>query len=332
MSFFSSEPYPNSENAQISIGECVNRIESNDLQRPSYQRELVWSMKQKIAYLENISKGAPIYGPVINIDTSSEIQYIMDGQNRLWTIYEFVNDAFPYKIDSTKIKFSEMSKAEQRKFKNIKISYTETRDWSEKCCTEYFQSIQDGEKLKKGELIHASTENILHHKIKNISNEFYDFFKAKAGENGFHLSPASMKRYGHYEIIGTLIHMCRTNEYPLRPGQTAYNELLLWDNKETDDILDTATTNVATILRMYQEIVKNVPRIREGIKKEEHLRLLYLIFRANIFQREITDDDYARFETLLNTVTNDENKKQIIIWGTGDVESIYLLYYNIYHQ
>ena len=141
-----------------------------------------------------------------------------------------------------------------------------------------------------------------------------------------------MKRYGHYEIIGTLIHMCRTNEYPLRPGQTAYNELLLWDNKETDDILDTATTNVATILRMYQEIVKNVPRIREGIKKEEHLRLLYLIFRANIFQREITDDDYTRFETLLNTVTNDENKKQIIIWGTGDVESIYQLYFNIYHQ
>ena len=40
--------------------------------------------------------------------------------------------------DDESIIFSKLPDHEKRKFKNIKISYTETRDWSESQCQEFF--------------------------------------------------------------------------------------------------------------------------------------------------------------------------------------------------
>ena len=73
---------------------------------------------------------------------------------------------------------------------------------------------------------------------------------------------------------------------------------------------------------------------KEKVKKEEHLRLIYFIYRSGIYQNTFTDDVYVRIETLLNRVLNRDNPefRQIITWGTGGAENIYGLYFEIYDQ
>ena len=92
MTFFNSEMYPSYETTKMSIGECFNMIKGGDLTVPSYQREYVWTKKEQGKYLYSISKGIPLFGPVVNIISATGDQFIMDGQNRLMTIYKFMND------------------------------------------------------------------------------------------------------------------------------------------------------------------------------------------------------------------------------------------------
>jgi len=332
MSFFVDEPHPNSETTKMSLSEILNRMSGDDpeLKVPDYQREYVWSKKQQEGYLESLSKNMPLFGPVVNIDTRTGIQWIMDGQNRIETIRRFLNNEIKYKG----ISFDELPDNEKRRIKNMKMSYTETRDWSREQCQDFFMRIQGGEKLKDGELIHARTDNELTKSIQHILIYFKDFLEKKAINGGLGFTPKYIYRYGHYEIIGTLIHMIRTNEYPLRPGKTALKECVLWDdeNTPTRSQRETATAETKELLHKYSQIANNVARLKQGVKKEEHLRLMYFIFKSGIWKETMNETIYNRIDTLLNRVLNKDNPEydQITLFGTGGVEQIYELYSSIY--
>lgn len=336
MSFFSSESVPSSEVSRMSIGEMYHRIRDGEISVPDYQREYVWSSRQQQAYLESISRGLPLFGPVININTNNGMEGLMDGQNRLYTIYKFMNCEISFETESgDEIKYSELSDHEKRKFKNTKISYIETRNWTREQCQEFFMIIQEGVKLKDGELIHAKPTNPFTQQIVNLFNNHQELFMNKSDEGGIGLTPSITKRYGHYEIIGTIIHMTRTLEYPVRPGKTALKEFKLWDdeNTPTQTQRDTCVRQANDCLSKYSDIVVNVPRLKTKLKKEEHLRLLYFIYKSGLYNQNWTDTEYTKLENLLNRVLNKENPEyqQIITWGTGNAENIYNLYLNIFN-
>jgi len=71
-----------------------------------------------------------------------------------------------------------------------------------------------------------------------------------------------------------------------------------------------------------------------GVKKEEHLRLLYFIYKSGLYGSTLTDTEYTKIENMLNRVLNKENPEyeQIILWGTGEVEEIYDLYLSIFNE
>jgi len=330
MPFFTEDPHPNSEATKMSLGQLFNLMLCCDLQSPDYQRNIVWSKKDQERYLESLSKNMPLFGPVINIDTRTGIQEIMDGQNRIETIRKFLNDEIKYKG----ISFSELPDNEKRRIKNMKMSYIETKDWSRDQCQDFFRRIQGGEKLKKGELIHALPDNELTKAIVHILGYFEDFFKNKPKNGGLGFTPGYIHRYGHYEIMGTLIHMVRTHEYPLRPGNTALEECDVWDdeNTPTRSQRETAIVETKELLHKYSQIVTNVARLKQGVKKEEHLRLMYFIYKKGLWTEEMNEEIYNRIDALLNRVLNKDNPEydQITLLGTGDVSKIYELYDAIY--
>ena len=332
MSFFENETHPNSDATKMSLGECCNHIKDELLKVPDYQRAYVWSSKQQANYLESLSKNMPLFGPVINIDTRTGDQWIMDGQNRIMTIYRFLSDEIKYKD----IYFSELPDHEKRKIKNMKMSYTETRDWTRNQCQDFFMRIQEGVKLKYGELIHAKPENELTRGIVHILQYYGDYLERKAKDGGLGFTASMILRYGHYEIIGTLIHMVRETKYPLRPGKTALKEFVRWEdeNTPTPSQREIAITEVKELLHKYSKITENVSRLKQGVKKEEHLRLMYFIFKNQIFKEELNEDVYNRIDNLLNRTLNKDNPEyeQIILWGTGGVEQIYDLYLQIYNE
>ena len=332
MSFFIDAPHPSSEATKMSLGQLSTLMSGPDpeLRVPDYQREYVWTKKQQDRYLESLSKNMPIFGPVINIDTRTSLQWIMDGQNRIETIRRFLNDEIKYKG----ISFSELPDNEQRKIKNMKMSYTETRDWSREQCQDFFMRIQEGVKLKDGELIHARSDNELTKGIVHILEHFEDLFTEKPKDGGLGFTSGYLHRYGHYEIIGTIIHMIRTYEYPVRPGKTALAECCVWDdeNTPTSSQRETAIVETKELLNKYSQIVTNVARLKVGVKKEEHLRLMYFIYKKGLWKEEMNEDIYNRIDALLNRVLNKDNPEydQITLFGTGGVEQIYELYSSIY--
>jgi len=335
--FFTQESLPNSETTKMSLGECYNRIKDNELKVPDYQRGYVWSKRQQQGYLESLAQNLPLFGPVINIETDTGDQWIMDGQNRIMTIYKFMNDeiTFTDETDET-IRYSELPDSEKRKVKNTKISYTETRDWTKSQCQEFFTTIQEGVKLKDGELIHAKPDNPLTREIAHIYSYFGSMFTDKAVSGGLGLSKSMIHRYGHYEIIGTIMHMIRTSEYPVRPGKTALKEFNIWSDPHTPtpSQRDTCVIETKECLHKYSQIIHNVARLKEGVKKEEHLRLMYFIYKSMIFREVMTDEIYSKIDNLLNRVLNKNNPEynQIVLWGTGGVENIYDLYCEIYNS
>lgn len=330
--FFAVDAYPKSESTKMSLGEIYNLMSGDDpeLRVPDYQREYVWSKKQQERYLESLSRNMPISGPVINIDTTTGIKDIIDGQNRILTIFGFLNDEIKY----NGVSFSELPSNEKRRIKNMKMAYTETGDWSRDQCQELFVRIQEGVKLKDGELIHARSDNDLTKNIVHILKYFENFLKNKPKDGGLGFTPNCIKRYGHYEILGTIIHMVRTCQYPIRPGKTALSESDLWDdlNTPTRSQRDSVVSDTKELLHKYSQIVANVPKLKVKQSKEEHLRIMYFIYKSELWKQSMNEDIYNRIDALLNRVLNKDNPEydQIIKYGTSGVDNIYELYHSIY--
>jgi hypothetical protein len=71
-----------------------------------------------------------------------------------------------------------------------------------------------------------------------------------------------------------------------------------------------------------------------GMKLTNHLRLLYFIFKSGIYQVYLNEEIYSKIENLLNRVLNKDSEEYdtIVKWGTGGVDRIYDLYYEIYNS
>jgi hypothetical protein len=343
--FYDSDSYGSSEARMMTIRNMKRDIDDEVLQVPPYQREYVWTKTQQQGYLQTLSKVAPLFGPIINIDRDTGTQYIMDGQNRLYTIYKFLNDeiSFVNEEDET-IKYSNLSLTEQRKLNSTNISYTETRDWTNSQCQEFFMNIQEGVKLKAGELIHAKPDNPLTIEIEHIYPYFATLFTNKGADGGLGLSKGCIDRYGHYEVLGTLIHMLRTEKYPARPGKTALQEFKDWGSNSTTEFNlpvptswhdDTcAATETKLLLYKYSLILKNVHRSRTGMTLPNHLRLLYFIFKTNIYHEELSDIIYSNIETLLTRVLDKDSVEYNEIRSAAgySVDDIYNMYLAIYNE
>nr|WP_312216838.1 DUF262 domain-containing protein [Clostridioides sp.] len=104
------------------IIDLYNEIKSGDLVlQPDFQRKLVWNSIHKENFIDTILSGLPfpeIYTAVgeIDLDTRKTEVMVVDGQQRLSTIYEYiegVENCFEYK----KIKrFEDLSSEEKKKF------------------------------------------------------------------------------------------------------------------------------------------------------------------------------------------------------------------------
>ena len=333
--FFAPDSHPAAETTTMCLSECCTKIKEGVLDVPDYQREYVWNKKQQQGYLESVCSKFPLFGPVINVDAGGKL-WVMDGRNRLWTIFKFMTDEIQFdNHEGISVKFSELPTSEQRKLKNMKISYTETQHWSSDQCQELFMVIQGGTKLKDGELIHAKPTNPFTMAIFRILGLFEDLFLKPLKEGGIGLSTGIIKRYGHYEIIGTLIHMVRCTEYPLRPGKTSLREFELWSDGEapTQDQRDSCIAETVELLNRYSLMIPNVARLKQGVKKEEHMRLMYFIYKTGLYKSDPADQ-FTRIDNLLNTVLNKDNPEysEIIEWGTGGAENIYDLYLKLYDQ
>ncbi|MBS4067340.1 MAG: DUF262 domain-containing protein [Sulfurimonas sp.] len=89
------------------LREVLKGIENNTLiARPDFQRRLVWTNKDKISFIKTVLDGYPfpeIYYAAgeVNSDTGDAIEYLVDGQQRITTLYDYFKGNENLKLDST---------------------------------------------------------------------------------------------------------------------------------------------------------------------------------------------------------------------------------------
>lgn len=92
------------------------------------QREFVWTLKQKRELIFSVLIGRHIpHCAVINIvnreDIMNDIHQIIDGKQRLSTIFGFINDEFSIEIDSEEYCFSDLPHEYQMAITNYSFRY-----------------------------------------------------------------------------------------------------------------------------------------------------------------------------------------------------------------
>lgn len=102
---------------------------------PSWQRGLVWSEKQKVAFIESVYMGYDLGSVMVNDHHWNEAgtamlpmsDILIDGQQRLSALVGFVNNEFPL----NGLYWKDLSRIEQRTLRERQIGYKSVRCFNE---------------------------------------------------------------------------------------------------------------------------------------------------------------------------------------------------------
>src|SRR5579871_5545252 len=106
----------------------LNGIQSGELTpRPDFQRKLVWSNRDKVAFLDTVLRGYPfpeIYIAVgdVNLETAAGTEMLVDGQQRIPTLHQYFT-ASPALVLPTEIpQYRSLSQQRQTDFMNYEVA------------------------------------------------------------------------------------------------------------------------------------------------------------------------------------------------------------------
>lgn len=122
----------NSWGADLSFRELISMYDEDDLIKPELQRKYVWKIEEASRLIDSILLGLPI--PSIFLAKKEEKRLIIDGYQRIKTVYDYVHGIFSkngrsFKLSNSKIinerwrgkTFSQLTEDEQRRIKNTTI-------------------------------------------------------------------------------------------------------------------------------------------------------------------------------------------------------------------
>ena len=88
------------------------------LPRPEFQRRLVWSNKHKLAFLKTVLEGFPfpeiyIAAGDVNSETGEGTEMLVDGQQRISTLYQYFKSSPDLKLDKSITPYRELSEEQK---------------------------------------------------------------------------------------------------------------------------------------------------------------------------------------------------------------------------
>ena len=126
---------------------------------PEYQREKrLWTKERKGLLIDAILRDIDIPKLYFYLLKDGNIE-VIDGQQRLWSIWDFLDGEFEYKVDNNKKKtfFRVLSASEKKKLTNYDFQVTLLEDADEDYLKLLFIRLQLGLLLNTGEKLHAAS-------------------------------------------------------------------------------------------------------------------------------------------------------------------------------
>lgn len=148
------------------ILKLYNQIKSGELiLRPFFQRKLVWKKTHKYHFIETILKNYPfpeIYISTGSMDTTklTSTDWVVDGQQRLSTIYDYITSEGDFKSQNYITPFDELNEIDQESFLSYKVVVRDLGKINLETIQEIFKRINNTEySLNTNEKMNASYHN-----------------------------------------------------------------------------------------------------------------------------------------------------------------------------
>lgn len=184
----------------------VNKRDGIDL-RPSYQRGYIWSSDFKDKLIYSIIKSYPIGNISLRVrsdkNSKGAMQEVVDGQQRLTTIYKFILDEYTVQGDISRkiieyiieymgdeqdskleklkkrlnnrgkiaLKYSQLPESIKNNMLAYNISITNITNATDDEIAEYFRYLQNQERLRAGEIINSVPETKLEKYLDGIKDK-----------------------------------------------------------------------------------------------------------------------------------------------------------------
>ncbi|RJQ50137.1 MAG: DUF262 domain-containing protein [Nitrospiraceae bacterium] len=160
---------------------------------PDWQREEVWDTSKKQRLIDSILRGWKL--PKLYFVKNSDREYeVVDGQQRLQSIFEFCSNELSLSKDSAKRfgghLYSDLTPAIADSFDDFEIEYDVIEDAKEEELKEFFLRLQEGLPLTSSEKLNA-----VHSKLRDYCRSVskHAFFKEVVA--------ISDVRYSHFDIV-----------------------------------------------------------------------------------------------------------------------------------
>lgn len=198
MARWNSSPHPISD---IRDWQKAERLEL----RPDFQRQVVWSSPARIMLMDTILQGVPMPKIFLANTIREEATYrvVIDGQQRISAILDFLNDGFalddPFTGNEHGKKFSELNEETQQEFLSYQIDFNEAINLTDEEVREVYARVNKYTvPLNKQELRRADFPGHFLNVSEQLAIE--DYFEAVGI-----FSPANRRRYADVEFVSELL-------------------------------------------------------------------------------------------------------------------------------
>lgn len=144
------------------IADLYTSVKNGSLEvRPDFQRKLVWNIKHKIKFIDTILNNFPfpeiyIANSPIKSDSIAPMQIVVDGQQRLTAIFEYIDDKLRIPASSPITKFTDLNEDEKQIFLNYPVTVRHLVGMDEERIKEVFKRINQTQyALNLFEVTHA---------------------------------------------------------------------------------------------------------------------------------------------------------------------------------
>lgn len=158
---------------------------------PDWQRDEVWPKAKKQLLIDSILQDWKLPKFYFFRTSSDPEEFeVVDGQQRLMTIFEFFDNKLTVVLKGTRgVTYSELSSQLSDAFDDFEIEYDEISDASDSELKQFFQRLQNGLPLSSSEKL-----NSVHSSLRNYCRELskHSFFANKVN--------FANKRYAHFDV------------------------------------------------------------------------------------------------------------------------------------
>jgi hypothetical protein len=268
----------------------VEKIYKNEdlIDTPEFQREpKLWNEEYKRRLIDSILRDIDI--PKIYFSKEEKIYYVIDGQQRIQTIWSFLNNEFKILYKNEEKTFAELDEAAQKQIKEFELQVVILKDADDDYLRELFLRLQLGLLLKSGEKLNA------------LSGEMKDFiFDAMRKHNFIESLPVGSNRFGKETLCAQIcINSNTINGKEKTFSRTRFDDLadFIRDNAKPDSqSFKTFKTRVIKVLDLLEKYFDD----KTNLQNKSFILSIYFMVEDLMNNDSGYDKKLPKFEKFIN--------------------------------